>query len=67
MAQMISENSYPYSLTLNGDTITTSKVFKFENNVTYVENWETILEKCPYEDLKKEFRKRNLAKLLEKE
>lgn len=27
-------------------------------------DWERILEECPYEYLKKEFRKRNLKKLL---
>jgi len=60
--------------TLNTDsfgttyTITTGISYPINfsaNNSLSFYNWDKILEQCPYENLKKEFRKRNLKKLLE--
>ena len=61
-------NINPFSeITTLPYTITTGAIYPvtFSANSQNFYNWEKILKECPYEDLKKEFRKRNLKKLLE--
>lgn len=47
-----------------GTTAINSNIYT-TNNTAYVYSWDSILKHCPYEELQKEYRKRNLKALLD--
>ena len=71
MNETLNANDIDWSsqdVTVPYNTLTTGTTYSItisDSSNWNIYNWDRILKQCPYENLKKEFRKRNLKKLLE--